>query len=226
MSADRVFFVIPAYAEGSVVGGVVARVHAAYPDVIVVDDCSPDDTGAVARAAGARVLTHPINLGQGAALQTGIDHALALGASHVVTFDADGQHDVADVPAMLAALAETGAEIALGSRFLGSATNMKASRRLLLRAATLFTRATTGLKLTDCHNGLRVVTASGARKLRLRQDRMAHASEVLSQIRATRMPYVEVPVTITYTAYSYAKGQRMGDALVIFRDLFAARLAS
>ena len=221
-----VWIVIPAYDEASVIGEVVRRVRRRFADVIVVDDCSSDGTAAAAAAGGALVLRHPINLGQGAALQTGIDHALSRGADRIVTFDADGQHDIGDVPAMLDAMDRTGADVALGSRFLGAARNMKRSRRLLLRGATLFTALTTGLRLTDCHNGLRVLSAEAARRIRLRQDRMAHASEILAQIKAADLAYTEVPVTVTYTAYSYAKGQRMGDALAVLRDLAAARLSA
>jgi hypothetical protein len=101
---------------------------------------------------------------------------------------------------------------------------MPPSRRLLLRAAAWFTRATTGLRLTDTHNGLRAMTRRGASRIALRQNRMAHASELLHQIAHSGLRYVEVPVTIEYTAYSLAKGQRLSNSLKILVDLSAARL--
>jgi hypothetical protein len=101
---------------------------------------------------------------------------------------------------------------------------MPVSRRVLLKAATLFTQLTTGLRISDTHNGLRAMTPHGARVVRLRQNRMAHASEMLSQIAASSLGYIEVPVTIEYSAYSLAKGQTVGDALMILFDLFARRL--
>jgi glycosyltransferase involved in cell wall biosynthesis len=189
----------------------------------VVDDGSADGTADRASAA-AIVVRHPVNLGQGAALQTGIDFALQQGAEVIVTFDADGQHRAADIERLVAALREARADFALGSRFLGQAIAISPARRLLLRAATLFTQLTTGLRLTDTHNGLRAMTRLGAQRIRLRQNRMAHASEILAQIAASGLPYVEVPVRIEYTAYSLAKGQRLGDALAILLDLFARRL--
>jgi hypothetical protein len=94
----------------------------------------------------------------------------------------------------------------------------------MLTAATWFTRLTTGLRLTDTHNGLRAMTRRGAGAIRLRQNRMAHASEFLGQIAASGLPYVEVPVIIEYSAYSLRKGQKLGDALMILLDLFARRL--
>lgn len=224
--ADQVWIVIPAYNEGTVIAGVVEGVRRLFPNVLVIDDASTDRTNSKARGAGAQVLRHPINLGQGAALQTGFERALAAGAAYVVTFDADGQHHVEDVPNMLDRLVTSGADIALGSRFLGNAVGMSAGRRRLLQAATLFTKATTGLSLSDSHNGMRVLTAKAARLLSLRQNRMAHASEILAGIRQHRLAYVEVPVTISYTEYSRQKGQTFSDAFVICRDLIAAKLSS
>jgi glycosyltransferase involved in cell wall biosynthesis len=224
--ASQVWVVIPAYNESKVIAGVVESVRRHFANVIVVDDASADRTAEAARAGGAHVLRHPINLGQGAALQTGFEHALAAGAAYVVTFDADGQHDIEDVPVMLARLVASGADVALGSRFLGKAVGMTPSRRLLLQAATLFTSLTTGLRLSDCHNGLRVLSRKAVQALTLRQNRMAHASEILAGIRRNGLAYVEVPVTISYTDYSREKGQTFGDAFVICRDLIAVKLSS
>ena len=216
--------VIPAYNEESAIGPVVAGVRAAYAHVVVVDDGSTDRTGAVARAAGAIVLRHPINLGQGAALQTGIDFALLEGATEIVTFDADGQHAVGDI-GVLRAVAARGLDVVLGSRSLGGTVGITRARAWLLRAAVLFTRMTTGLRLTDAHNGLRLLSAGAARRIRLRQNGMAHASELLSQVARLRLRYAEAPVVVTYTAYSRAKGQRMGNALFIVLDLALGRLS-
>ena len=223
-SDGGVWVVIAAYNEARVIGQVVASLCAAPYRVVVVDDGSTDGTAEAAAAAGAILVRHPINLGQGAALQTGIELALSRGAGTIVTFDADGQHRAADVAKLVDALAAERADFALGSRFLGTTLEMPASRKILLRAATWFTRLTTGLKLTDAHNGLRAMTRRGALSIRLRQNRMAHASEILGQIAASGLEYVEVPVTIEYSGYSLAKGQRSGDFVAILLDLFARRL--
>jgi len=221
-----VWVVVPAYNEARVIPGVVSGLKQEGYQVVVVDDGSSDATAEIAAQSGAIVLSHPINLGQGAALQTGIEFALARGADLLVTFDADGQHRAADIAALLGALAMHGADFALGSRFLGGAVNMPPARRLLLRAATLFMRLSTGLALTDAHNGLRAMTRRGAQHIRLRQNRMAHASEIVAQIAASGLALVEVPVTIEYSRYSLGKGQRSGDLIVILLDLFARRLHS
>jgi glycosyltransferase involved in cell wall biosynthesis len=220
----KLWVICAAYNEATVIGRVVEELGRAGHQVVVVDDGSSDGTRHVAAAAGAHVVVHPINLGQGAALQTGIDFALSHGADILVTFDADGQHRVSDIPRLVDALARERADFALGSRFLGQTYNLPSLRRWVLRAATVFTRLTTGLRLTDSHNGLRALTRRGASAIRLRQNRMAHASEILVEIAQSGLRYVEVPVTIEYTAYSLAKGQRIGDSVTILLDLFAQEL--
>lgn len=225
MQPDRsAWVVIAAYNEARVIERVIADLRRRGYPVVVVDDGSADATAEIAEHAGAVVIRHPVNLGQGAALQTGIEFALVRGADFVVTFDADGQHRADDIMGLLKALTDNDADFALGSRFLGTSIDLPTSRRALLKAATLFTRLTTGMRVTDTHNGLRAMTRRGARRITLRQNRMAHASELLEQIARSGLRYVEVPVTIEYSAYSLAKGQKLSDSLAILVDLSAQRL--
>ena len=219
-----VWIVVPAYNEQSTIQQVVSGLRRSFQNIVVVDDCSSDLTATWAHAAGADVVRHPIHLGQGASLQTGIDFALQKGAGYIVTFDADLQHRPEDVPLLLTALRESGADFALGSRFLGTAVNIGLFRRLLLKVAVVFTRLTTGLKITDAHNGLRAMTRRGALALRIRQNGMAHASEILQQIARSALPYVEVPVTVEYTSYSMAKGQRLSNSVNILLELLTGAL--
>ncbi|HLL20649.1 MAG TPA: glycosyltransferase family 2 protein, partial [Kofleriaceae bacterium] len=187
-------------------------------NVVVVDDGSRDATAERARAGGAVVLRHSINLGQGAALQTGIDYALRRNADAIVTFDADGQHDPADIPTLLDALEHH--DIALGSRFLGSVEGATQRRMVMLRAAVMMSNRLAGLRLTDAHCGLRGFRASAAPHLRITQDRMAHASELLKKVQKSGLSYTEVPITIRYTAHSRAKGQTGFQAIRILFDYF------
>lgn len=220
MSAERsdTWVVIAAYNEGKVIRDVAGEVAQAGWSVVVVDDGSCDDTAEAARTEGVIVLRHSINLGQGAALQTGIDYAQRRGARHIVTFDADGQHDANDIPALIAAL--DGADIALGSRFLGGVEGASSQRMMLLKAATAVSNRLSGMKLTDAHCGLRAFRVGVAPKLTITQDRMAHASELLRKIKTSGLRVVEVPVTIKYTEHSMAKGQGGIQAVRILFDYF------
>jgi glycosyltransferase involved in cell wall biosynthesis len=220
-----ILVVVAAFNEAGVIDRVIADLRETYPNVVVVDDGSSDATAACAVAAGAVVLRHPVNLGQGAALQTGITYALAQGGAFVVTFDADGQHSSVDIARMVRALTEHKAEVALGSRFLGKTVGMSLSRRITLRLAVYFTRLSTGLRVTDAHNGLRLFTRAAARKIRITQNRMAHASELLDEIARHKLKYVEVPVTITYTDHSRAKGQTLLGGADILGELVLGKLA-
>lgn len=212
--------VIPAYNEAPVIGGVIAGVRAFFPRVLVIDDASSDDTAAIARAAGAYTATHPINLGQGAALQTGFEAALARGARYVVTFDADGQHDPADAAAMVDRARAEDLAFVLGSRFLqGGGGAIGVFKRIMLRLGALVSRARTGMGLTDTHNGLRVIRADALTHVHLTHARMAHASQIVSQLAACGLPGAEHPVTISYTDYSRAKGQPLLNSVNIVVDL-------
>lgn len=216
--------VLPAFNEARIVGTVVEGLRGVGARVVVVDDGSTDGTDEAAFRAGATVLRHPVNRGQGAALQTGILFALRARPDYIVTFDSDGQHDPADIPRVIEALEQSGADIVLGSRFLGRAPGISARRKMLLKGATFFTALTTGLRLSDAHNGLRVMTADCARRIRIRQDGMAHASEIIHQIRELSLDYVESPVSVRYTAYSKGKGQSGLGALGILYNLLVGRL--
>lgn len=217
---EAVWIVIPAYDEARRIGAVLDRLLDRWPNVVVVDDCSRDETAAeVAARPAARLVRHPINLGQGAALQTGIRYALRQGARYLVTFDADGQHSADDLDRLLAPLVSGTADFALGSRFLGHTVGMPASRRLTLKLAVLFTRFLSGVRLTDAHNGLRGMTRRGAESLSITMNRMEHASQIVEQIHDSGLRYVEVPVVIHYTDDTLAKGQKSSAAIKLAATL-------
>jgi polyprenyl-phospho-N-acetylgalactosaminyl synthase len=213
--------VIPLFNEATVIGDVVRELRKDLPDVVCVDDGSSDASAAEARDAGAVVVRHAVNLGQGAALQTGICYALRdPEMRYVVTFDADGQHRPEDAAAMLEQLRQGEADVVFGSRFLGSSTDAGWVKRLVLRAAVAYSNLTTHVRLTDAHNGLRAMNRTAATTLDIRQDRMAHASEIVAQVGQAKLRVAEHPVHILYTEYSKSKGQSMLNAVNIVVDLF------
>lgn len=211
--------VIPLYNEATVIGKVVSELITSFANVLCIDDGSYDGSGRVAREAGARIVTHPINLGQGAALQTGFEYALKRGASYVVTFDADGQHRVVDAGSMLERARNEDLGIVFGSRFLDDRTKPGLLKKIVLKTAVLVTNWTTRTKLTDAHNGLRVIRRDALRKVKLRQDRMAHGTEIVVQLGRAGIPYAEHPVEVIYTDYSKAKGQSLLNSVNILIDL-------
>ncbi len=208
------------YNEASVVGTVITGLREVFPYVVCVDDGSTDGSQEAARAAGAVVVQHPVNLGQGASLQTGIEYALGdPELDCIITFDADGQHRVIDAQLMAERIKSGEAEIVLGSRFLDKRTKMSAAKRLVLRTAAIQSRMATGMALTDAHNGLRAFSPKVARGIHLTQNRMAHASELVHQIAEMKPKWVEQPVEIIYTDYSKAKGQSLLNSVNIIADL-------
>jgi glycosyltransferase involved in cell wall biosynthesis len=220
-----IWVVIAAYNEGSRIGATLRGLReCGYHNVVVTDDGSRDDTYSQALAGGAWALRHVINLGQGAALQTGIRFALHKGAKVIVTFDADGQHQADEIARVTRPVLAGEADVALGSRFLGKAENVPFVRWLVLKAGVLFTRLASGVTVTDTHNGFRALSRKAAELIRLRQNRMAHASEIYDEIRAHGLKYVEVPVTIRYTEDTLAKGQSSWNALRIVGQLLMGRL--
>jgi glycosyltransferase involved in cell wall biosynthesis len=226
---DDVWVVVPMYNEAKTVGAVVAELRRSFNHVLCVDDGSSDSCARDAAAAGAMVLTHAVNLGQGAALQTGFEYVeRRTDAEFCVTFDADGQHRVEDAVRMVEQLRGSDCDLALATRFAGddSEQQLTNSRRAVLRVAVAFTRLTTRAQITDAHNGLRVIRRSALPRLRLRQPGMAHASELLSLMASGGLKHLEVPVVVRYSDYSRAKGQSNLNAVNILFDLAVARIRS
>ena len=219
----KIAVVIPAYNEAVCVEEVVRRVASRFADIIVVDDGSSDRTAEAAKSGGAVVVRHLINRGQGAALKTGIDYALAHGADIIVTFDSDGQHQLEDVEGLIAPVREGRCDVALGSRFLRNDSRVPFMRKLTLKLGVVFTRLVSRVKVTDTHNGLRALSRKAAEQIQIRQDRMAHASEILDEIGRLGLRYCEAPTRIVYSEYSRSKGQRSSAALRIVWDFLIGK---
>lgn len=222
-----VWVIVRCFNEASRVGDVVASLRPTFPNIVGVDDGSSDGSGQVMAARGATVLRHAINLGAGAALQTGIEFALSdPSMRYVICFDADGQHRSADAASMIERMRAEPVDILIGSRFLKAddAPALPTSRRLLLKAARVFERALYGVSLSDAHNGLRVFSRAFASTVDLKLSDMAYASELVGLIAASGLSYAEHPVTIDYSEYSLAKGQRSINSVNIAVDACMQRM--
>ncbi len=221
----KVFIVVPSFNEGHRLNAVLDDLSRTGHRIVVVDDGSRDQTVDVGKRHNCYVLRHTFNRGQGAALQTGITFALREGADAIVTFDADGQHQTADMPALLEPVLSGRADVSLGNRFLSRRSNVPPVRRIVLQLGRLFTWMTSGMRVGDCHNGYRAFSRKGAAAISMKQDRMAHASEIYDQIRAAALSYEEVPVTIRYSAETFAKGQKLSNSLSVLFQYLHGKIA-
>jgi polyprenyl-phospho-N-acetylgalactosaminyl synthase len=218
-----VWVVIPAFNEAVVVGGVIADVRSVFDHVVCVDDGSTDGTGEIARRAGAHLVRHPINLGQGAAIQTGVEYARKQpGARVFATFDADGQHRVKDVAAMIDRLSAGDVDVVIGTRFGEDqgASQPPIFKRIVLQTAARLSRRGRRLGLTDTNNGLRVFNKKVADGLDITMSGMSHANEFVMLIAENHWRVVEQPVEVLYTEYSKSKGQPLLNGVNIIFDGF------
>lgn len=203
--------VMPAYNESGSIRSVVAslpdRVCGLTVCPVVVDDGSVDDTGEQARRAGALVARHRRNLGQGDALRTGFATAQRLDARVVVTMDADGQHDPAELSALVGPIVSREADYVQGSRFLGRYDDAGGSRDLGIRGFTLLIRLLTRTEITDCTNGFRAIDGKGLARLQLIEDRFS-AAEILIQSAGHGLRIREVPVHIRSREFGSSKKPR------------------
>jgi len=216
------WIIVPAFNEAKVIADVIADLRGVFDHVVCVDDGSKDDTADIAWRAGAHVVRHPVNLGQGAAIQTGVEYARSQpGAAVFVTFDADGQHRVKDVVVMIDRLSKGDVDVVIGTRFAGTTVSQTPPlKRLILRAAARLSPSSNRLHLTDSHNGLRVFNKTVADNLNLTMNGMSHAGEFITLIVENHWRVAEEPVEILYTEYSMSKGQPLLNGVNIVFDGF------
>ena len=216
-----VWIVVPAYNEAGVIGDVIKELRSVFPNVVCVDDGSADDTADLAWKAGAHLVPHPVNLGQGAAIQTGVEYARRQpGARVFATFDADGQHRVTDVLTMIDRLTSDAADIVIGTRFGPGVSRPPLLKRVVLQTAAALSPRGRRLGLTDSNNGLRVFNRTVADGLDITMNGMGHATEFIMLIDENRWRVAEQPVEVLYTEYSSAKGQPLLNGVNIIVDGF------
>lgn len=218
---EDVWVIIPVYNEAPVIAGIVQGLLPRFPHVVCVDDGSRDGSADQIFTTLAHLVRHPVNLGQGAALQTGLEYALLQpGAEYFVTFDGDGQHRVEDAEALVRTVRDGGADVALGSRFLAEpARRVPRLKRVLLKIVAAMSPAARRLRLTDAHNGLRALNRAAASGLKITMNGMAHASEIVAYLARSHLTVVEVPVTVLYTDYAKENGQSLINGVNILFDL-------
>ena len=226
--SKKIFCVIPAFNEEKVLASVIEGVKPYTTEIVVVDDCSLDNTFEVAKATGVKVLRHVINRGQGAALQTGDEYALKNGADIIVHFDADGQFQAKDIKEAVIIITNDEADVVLGSRFLGKESNMPWTKKyFIMPIARLVNKLLFQSNLTDPQNGFRVLSRIATEKITITNDGSAHCNEILHKIFHYKLRVKEIPVTVIYNEFGQSlfggKGRGKGGVRIV-KDLFLSFL--
>lgn len=223
--SSSIFVIVPAYNEAAIIRQTAEKLLKKNYSVIVIDDASKDNTRQSLLGLSVYYTRHASNLGQGAAIRTGIELALRKNAAYLVTFDADGQHDADDIERMIALLQKENADVIFGSRFLrGAATNAPVFRRLVLKTARFINYLASGILLTDANNGLRVMTREAAMKMKITENRSSHNAQIQNLVHLHKLKYAECPVNISYSDYSKQKGVRNISSIRILYDLILYKI--
>ena len=216
---QNIFIVIPAYNEEKNITKVIDNIKNTNNDfnIIVVDDCSSDNTYQIIAQAGIKVLRHIINRGQGAALKTGTEYAIMNKADIVVHFDADGQFLAGEIKDVIKPIIDQQADIVFGSRFLGKPSNMPSLKKYIFMPLAKFSQHFLfGIKMTDPQSGFRAFSVRIFNKINWHNDQMAHCSEILHLSFKNKLRIREVPVTVIYNEF----GQKFSGSLKIIKDSF------
>jgi glycosyltransferase involved in cell wall biosynthesis len=227
----KVMIMIPAYNEGTVIGGVIDKLlddlkkhQLDEAQVIVVNDGSKDNTADEVRSRkGVVLINHILNSGAGAAIRTAIGYARDSGADYAVAMDADGQHDSEDVARVLKELMKNESDIVIGSRLI-NAEGMPWYRVLLNKGGGLFTFLLFGIFVKDSQSGLRGFNRAALHKLIFHSNNYTYNSELMWRIKQNDLTVKEIPIKAIYSEYSLSKGQSNWEVIHIVRELIKYRL--
>jgi len=218
---QKIYIVIPAFNEALSIEKVIEDLFEyGYKNIVVVDDASTDKTSKTVEIFNIFLIKHPVNMGPGAAVKTGIDFAILDGADIIVTFDADGQHLAKDISALVEPIISNKADISLGNRFLNNTSNVPIFKKIILKTGAALTFLMYGVLSTDSHNGLKALSRSAALKIDIKSNGWEYCSEIIEEIVLKKVKYLEVPVTVKYTDYSIKKGQKIYNSFYIISKMF------
>lgn len=196
---------IPAFNEEKNIGSIVAKLKNKYDHVIVCDDGSSDMTTTIASSLGACVVKHEKNLGYGSAIKTIFSEARKIDGDVLVTFDADGQHQISEIDSVLQPILENNADIVIGSRFLGKTKDLPKYRKIGIKTITGLTNMTTGSKITDSQSGFRAYSRKALHEIMPTESGMGLSTEILIKASKKQMRITEVPITITYEGSTHSQ---------------------
>lgn len=218
----KVVAVVPAYNEETTIADVLRKTRPFVDEILVIDDGSKDKTKQIALSEGAVVFCHVINRGLGASIGTGLKAAEQRGANVVITLDADGQHDPAEIPAFVEAI-KAGAEVVIGSRLLHR-IGMPGHRQLANWIGNFVTYILFGAWTTDSQSGFRAFSKTAVTKIEIKTNRMEVSSEIIGEVFRHKLKLKEIPIKAIYTEYSLSKGQSFLVGLKTLGKLILRRL--
>lgn len=220
-----IFCIIPAYNESKNITQTVMSALEYVDKVVVVDDCSQDKTIEEVEKINnnkIKILRHPINLGQGAALQTGNEYALKNEADFIIHFDADGQFLAKEISRVITPVKNDEADIVFGSRFLNIKSDIPSFKKnIIMPLAKIFNFVFFGIKTSDPQSGFRAMTKEVAEKIKIENNRMAHCTEILAKAHKYKFRIKEVPITVVYNEF----GQKFSGGFRIIKDLFFRKIS-
>lgn len=205
MNMKKVLVGMPAYNEGKVIGSVIKNLQKeGFENILVVDDCSNDNTYSKAKTAGAKTLRHVINRGAGGATSTIIEYAKRNGYDYLILMDSDGQHTPKDAKKLLKK--SSSYDIVIGSRLKGKIQDMPIQRRIANFVGSFITWFFFGLFIRDSQSGFKVLNKKTISSIKITFDTFEFCSEMIGEIKRNKLTYCEVPITVLYTDYSMNKG--------------------
>lgn len=217
----KILCIIPAYNEEKNISKTVKSAKKYINDILVINDGSKDKTKELAKEAGAKVLSHIINRGQGAGLETGNEYARRHNYDIVVHFDADGQFLAEEIPDILKPIIEDGYPMSFGSRFLNKKTKMPwFKKHIIMRLAKAMNYIFLGIRTTDPQSGFRAMDKEALKKIKIENDGMAHCSEILAKTHKYGLVFKEVPITVIYNEF----GQSLGSGFKTVKDLLINKI--
>ena len=209
---DDVYLLLPVFNEEETIGPIIKDLNKHFKNIVVVDDGSYDNTRNILETLDVYYLRHYLNLGQGAAISTGLQFISKIkGAKAVITLDGDGQHDNKDVIKFAEEILKCEKEIIFGSRFLEHSQNIPIVKRLILKIICYITNKVSKVQLSDVHNGLKAIKVDSIEKINITIDRYGFESQIIHSVGKNNISYKELPTNVRYTTYSKKKGQKIQD---------------
>ncbi len=218
---EHVYIIIPAKDEEKRIGKVIHNtLSLGYQNIVVVNDGSSDNTASIAKAYGVTVLNHPINLGPGAATQTGITYALSQNAKYMITMDADEQHSPSDIESLCYTIENENVDVVIGSRFLNKNNKIPITRIFYNKVGNVISYMVTGIYVTDSQSGMKAFSADFASKSSLKFNGFEFCIEIIRNIHTHKAKYTEIPIKVMYSKETLSKGQSIFSGFQMLARIF------